>query len=318
VTTPRLGPDPVTLAAFVGVAVLGGLNAIAAKASVRELDPFWSAGSRFIVAGLILIIVVLASGRALPRGASLRGAVLYGAVALAASYGFVYPALREVPAATAMVFIALVPLETFALSVLQGQERFRAQGLVGALISVGGVLVIVWQQLGAEVSVGSIALLLIGTLFISEGAILLKSIPRADPFATNGVAMLVSGVILLGVSAVAGETWTAPTEAATWVAMAYIVLFGSIGLFGLYVFAIRRWTASAVSYTTLLMPLVTLPVAAVLLGEPITIPFLVGASVVLLGIYVGAFLTVRPRRSTVTAAAECMPIADCAEVPARA
>jgi drug/metabolite transporter (DMT)-like permease len=129
--------------------------------------------------------------------------------------------------------------------------------------------------------------------------------------------MLVSGAMLLGVSAVAGETWTAPTDAATWIAMTYIVVFGSIGLFGLYVFAIQRWTASAMSYTTLLMPLVTLPVAAVLLGEPITIPFLVGASIVLLGIYIGAFLTVRPRRSTVTAAPECLPIADCQEVPAR-
>jgi hypothetical protein len=90
---------------------------------------------------------------------------------------------------------------------------------------------------------------------------------------------------------------------------------GSIGLFGLYLFAIRRWTASAVSYTTLLMPLVTLPVAAVLLDEPITVPFLVGAAIALLGIYIGAFMTVRPGRSTVTAAAECLPIDDCPAVP---
>ena len=313
-TSPWLGRDPVTLGAFIGVAVLGGLNAIAAKASVRELDPFWSAGSRFLVAGLLLVVVVLASGRAFPRGASLRGAILYGAIALAGSFGFIYPALRDVPAATAMVFIALVPLETFALSIAQGQERFRVQGLVGALVSLAGVLVIVWEQLGAAVSLGSIGLLLIGTLFIAQGAILLKSIPRADPFATNGVAMLVCGAILLGVSAIAGETWAIPAQPGTWVAMAYIVVAGSIGLFGLYLFAIRRWTASAVSYTTLLMPLVTLPVAAVLLEEPITLPFLVGAAVALLGIYIGAFMTLRPGRSTVTAAAECLPIDDCPEV----
>jgi drug/metabolite transporter (DMT)-like permease len=315
VTTPTLGRDPVTLAAFIGVAVLGGLNAIAAKASVRELDPFWSAGSRFLVAGLILVIFVVASGRALPRGASLRGAVLYGAVALAGSFGFIYPALRDVPAATAIVFIALVPLETFALSIVQGQERFRVQGLVGALVSLAGVLVIVWEQLGAALSLGSIGLLLVGTLFISQGAILLKSIPRADPYATNGIAMLVCGAILLGVSAIAGETWAIPAQPGTLVAMIYIVVAGSIGLFGLYLFAIRRWTASAVSYTTLLMPLVTLPVAAVLLDEPITVPFLFGTAIALLGIYIGAFMTVRPGRSTVTAAAECLPIDDCPAVP---
>jgi hypothetical protein len=62
------------------------------------------------------------------------------------------------------------------------------------------------------------------------------------------------------------------------------------------------------------MPLVTLPVAAVLLDEPITVPFLVGAAIALLGIYIGAFMTVRPGRSTVTAAAECLPIDDCPEV----
>ena len=61
----------------------------------------------------------------------------------------------------------------------------------------------------------------------------------------------------------------ASADPATWLAMAYLVVFGSIALFGLYLFALRRWTASAVSYTTLLMPLVTLPVAAVLISEPI-------------------------------------------------
>ena len=49
-------PDGVTLVAFLAVAVFGGLNAIAVKASVRELEPFWSAGSRFVAAALILIV----------------------------------------------------------------------------------------------------------------------------------------------------------------------------------------------------------------------------------------------------------------------
>jgi drug/metabolite transporter (DMT)-like permease len=70
-------PDGVTLGAFLAVAVLGGLNAIAVKASVRELDPFWSAASRFVAAALIVSVVVLASRRLFPRGASLRGAILY-------------------------------------------------------------------------------------------------------------------------------------------------------------------------------------------------------------------------------------------------
>ena len=307
-------PDGTTLAAFFAVAVLGGLNGIAVKAQVRELDPFWSAGSRFLAAGLLLVVVVLVTRRAFPRGASLRGAALYGATAFSVPFGLVYPALREVPASTAMVFLALVPLETFFLAVLLKQEKFKLQGLVGGLISVSGVVVVVSDRLGAEVPLAPMLLILVGTVFIAISAILLKSVPRADPYATNAIAMLVSGGALLTVSIAAGEAWAFPSLAETWVASAYIVVLASIVLFGLYLFALRRWTASVMSYTTLLMPLVTLPVAAILFDEPITLPFLLGAGVAMLGIYVGAFLTVRPRRSTGTAAPECLPIEDCPDV----
>lgn len=311
-------PDRLTFAAFLAVAALGGLNAIAVKASVQELDPFWSAGSRLLVAGVLLVGLVLATRRSFPRGASLRGAVLYGALAFGASFGLVYPALREVPAATAMIFISLVPLETFFLAILQRHERFRIQGFVGALISVTGVVVVVSDRLGAAVPLGAMLLILLGTVLIAQSAIVLKSIPRADPYATNAVAMLVGGGVLLAVSAVARESWAVPTLGATWLAMAYLVILGSIALFGLYLYALQRWTASAVSYATLLMPLVTLPVAAVLFSEPITMPFLAGSAVAITGTYVGAFLVVRPSRSTATAAPECLPIQDCPElVPAR-
>jgi drug/metabolite transporter (DMT)-like permease len=306
--------------AFIAVALFGGLNAIAVKVTVGELAPFWGAGSRFLVAGAILAALVLVTRRPLPRGRSLVGAVVYGALGFSASFGLIYPALREVPAGTAMVFIALVPLETFALAILHGQERFRVAGLAGALVSVGGVALIVASQLQAAVPLEWMLVVLLGTLFIAESAVLLKAIPKADPYATNGIAMLTGGALLTALAVVSGERLALPTEPGTWAAMAYLVVFGSIALFGLYLFALRRWTASAVSYTTLLMPLVTLPVAALLLDEPITLPFLAGAGLAILGTYVGAFRAERPRRSTATAAAECLPIEDCLEGvrPARA
>jgi drug/metabolite transporter (DMT)-like permease len=96
--------------------------------------------------------------------------------------------------------------------------------------------------------------------------------------------------------------------------MVYLVLLGSIGLFGLYLFAIRRWTASAVSYSTLFMPLVAVPLAALLVAEPITLPFLVGAAVAVVGTYVGAFAPARAGRSTATSDPDCLPIDDCPEV----
>jgi drug/metabolite transporter (DMT)-like permease len=312
--TPR--PDRLTLGAFVAVAVIGGGNAIAVKQSVAELAPFWSAGARFLAAGLLLVGFVLLTSRAFPSGRSLAGAVAYGAIGFAGAFGFMYPALREIPAGTATVFLALVPLLTFGLAVVERQERFRLQGLIGALIAVGGVAIVFADQLSADVPVVSLLFAITATLFIAQSGILLKWIPRSDPFATNAVAMLGAGGVLLGLSLIGAEPLALPATPATWLAMTYIVLAGSVVMFGLYLFAIRRWTASAVSYVTLLMPLVTVPLAAVLLAESITPVFVVGALVVLVGVYVGAFLTVRPRRSSATALPECLPIEECPDAAA--
>jgi hypothetical protein len=50
-----------------------------------------------------------------------------------------------------------------------------------------------------------------------------------------------------------------------------------------------------------------------LLGESLSGSFLIGAAVVLVGVYVGAFLKIRPRRSSASSLPECLPIDACAE-----
>lgn len=312
--SPR--PDRLTLGAFAAVALIGGGNAIAVKQSVGDLAPFWSAGARFLAAGLLLVGFVVLTRRALPAGRSLLGALAYGGVGFAGAFGFMYPALREVPAGTATVFLALVPLLTFGMAVAERQEQFRLQGLIGALIAVAGVAIVFADQLSANVPIVSLVFAIVATLFIAQSAILLKWIPRSDPFSTNAVAMLIAGAMLVAFSLIGGESLTLPAVPMTWASMAYLVVAGSVVLFGLYLFAMRRWTASAVSYVTLLMPLVAVPLAALLLGETITLAFVAGAVVVLVGVYVGAFLTVRPRRSSATALPECLPISECPEAPA--
>lgn len=312
-STPRR-PDQATLLAFLGVAVLGGLNTIAVKVVVAELAPLWSAATRFLAAGALLVALVIVTGRSFPVGRSLAGAVLYGALAFSGSYALLYASLRDTPAGTVAVFLSLVPLETFGLAIALGQERFHVRGLVGASIAAAGVAAVMSDQLQAAVPLEPMLLALGGTLFIAGGGVILKTIPRADPYATNAAAMLTGGTLLLAVSALAGEPWSGPSEPATWPILGYLVVLGSIGLFGLYLFAIRRWTASGVSYATLLMPLVAVPAAAALVGESVTPAFVVGAGIALVGTYVGAFTAGRVAPSTVTSVPDCLPIHDCREM----
>ena len=85
-----------------------------------------------------------------------------------------------------------------------------------------------------------------------------------------------------------GETLGLPESGLTWFAQAYLVLIGSAVGFTLYVFVLNRWTASAVSYEGVLIPLVAIVLAWWLQDEHLTWAFAGGAILVLIGVYVGA------------------------------
>lgn len=306
-------PERAVLLAFAGVVLFGGLNAVAVRQTVLEIAPEWGAAIRFLAAGAIFVALAIAGRRPFPRGRSFAGAMVYGAVGFAASFGLIYPALRTVQAGTGSVVLALAPLATYGLAVAQRQERYRGEALMGALVALAGIAIVFVDQLSADVPAVPLAMILLGMVCLSESGIIVKWVPRADPFATNAVAMLTAGAILLGASLVTGEARAIPTRTTTWLALGYITLFGSVVMFGLYLYGLRRWTASAMSYTTLMLPFVSVTAATVLTGEAFSPAFLVGGLVMLAGVYIGAFGRRRGRAANTTSLPECFPVHDCPE-----
>jgi drug/metabolite transporter (DMT)-like permease len=285
----RSASDQTTAAAFLGIAVFGGVNAIAVRFSNQELAPFWGASFRFAIASGLLFGVMAVRGIPIPRGDALRGALLYGLFGFAAAFAFLYWGLVSAPASVAAVVLALVPLLTFLFAVGQGQERFRAQSLLGAVISLVGVAFVFGEGLGSAVPILSIGAILAGAASMAESNVVVKRFPKCHPTANNAIAMGVGAAVLLAAALVAGERLALPSEPKTWAAVAYLSLVGSIVVFSLFLFVISRWSASVTSYAMLLMPLVTITLAAILANEAITPAFLLGGGLVVVGVYVGAF-----------------------------
>jgi drug/metabolite transporter (DMT)-like permease len=98
----------------------------------------------------------------------------------------------------------------------------------------------------------------------------------------------------LALSLIAGERWALPSEPDTVLAIAYLVVLGSVGLFVLVLLVVRRWTASVTSYVFVLFPVVTMIVEAWLLDEPLTLRGISGALVVMAAVWFGALS--RPSR----------------------
>ena len=274
--------------AYAAMTLIAGSNFVAVRFSNQELQPFWGATLRFAVACALFFGVMRWRRAALPRGRALAGVAIYGALNFGAFYALLYWALRTVPAGLASVLVALVPLLTFFLAIVHGLERFRLRGLAGGLIAVAGIGVVFAEQLGGTTQVAALLACIAGAVCGAESAVVAKLYPRVDPAATNAVGMLTGLAILAPLSLVAGETWTLPTRADTVLAVIYLITIGSVGLFALFLYVLRRWTATATSYLLVVSPLVTVAVASLLAGEQITLQFALGGVLVGVGVYVGA------------------------------
>jgi len=280
-----------TLVAFAAVVLLGGVNGTAIHVGNQELAPEWAATLRFGLAALVLFGIVAVRRLPLPRGRALAASALYGLLSFGITFALVNWALVKTPPGTAQVILAIVPLLTLVLAAAQGLEKLRVQSVVGSLVSIAGIVLIFGERASANVPLISMLAVLGGAISISEANVVAKRLPRCHPVANNAIGMAVGALFLGVVSFVLGEPHGLPQQPSTLLALGYLSLVGSVVVFSLYLFIIERWTASATSYALLLMPLVSVVVAAIVVKEPIT-PILVGgALLVLAGVYVGAFAT---------------------------
>lgn len=288
-------PDALTLIAFAAAVVLIGANPLAVRFTNREIPPLWGAGTRLALASVIFFAYVLIRRIRLPRGRDLRGTLLFGVVQFTVGFGLGYWALVKVPASVAGVMLAAVPLFTLAFAVISRVELPTLRGLVGALISIGGIAVIIGGGGATGLSAPYLVAMTGFVACLAGGLVIAKALPDVHPAAMNAIGTFVGAVVLLPVSQLLKEATPMPQLNLTWGVQLYVILVGSVGVFGLILFVVRRWTATGASYQTVLSPPVTILLAAWLLGEPLSPRLAVGTVIVLAGVYVGALS--HPRRA---------------------
>lgn len=282
------GADRSTLLAFALMVILAGGNPVAIRFSNLGLPPFWGAVLRMASAALVFWAIVAVKRIAVPTGRALAGAILYGVLSVGAAYAFMYWGLQRVPAGFGSAILALVPLLTLFFAWAHGLEQLRWQGVLGGLLATAGIVVGVVGGLAGHVHLPSLLALVAGTACFAEASVVFKLIPRSHPVVTNAIAQTTGVPLLVVLSLLTGEKWSLPATGATWAAFGYLALLGSVVVFSLYLHVLSRWTATATSYSFLLIPVATVVIAAGLLGEVVTVSFVFGAALVLAGVWVGA------------------------------
>ena len=284
----KLERDGTALAAFIVGSVLAGGNAVGVRVSNRELDPLWGAGLRFLLAACLLGVVTAVMRLTLPRGRALMGVLLYGALIFGGAFSFAYYALVRIHAGLGQTLLALVPLATLLLAILQRQERLRFAAVVGTLISVVGIGVISGVSGSESLPLLSLLASLGAVLCFAQATVLVRHFPPVHPVTTNAIGMTIGAAILLALSAARNESTVLPDRGGTWLAIAYMVVLGSGPVFVLYVVVVRLWSASRAAYSFVLIPVLTVLLSAWIDDEPISAGFVLGGLLVLAGVYVGA------------------------------
>ena len=264
------------LIAWIIVCVVWGSTYLAIRVGVTHLPPFLFAGSRFIIAGLILGAISLFQGARLPRDPrTLAGIVILGAFFLLGGNGGVVWAEQFVPSGLASVYVVTVTIWSALFDALipGGSTRLNARIIIGLTVGfIGGMLLVgaTPAELLAADWRGPIALTLASASW-ALGSVYAKRRPVQIPLAmSTALQMLAGGALLtivgLGVKESVPATIPSEAVAAYW----YLVIFGSIIAFTAFGYALRHASPTVVGTYAYVNPVVAVILGWAILHEPIT------------------------------------------------
>ena len=290
------------LAALWTIYLVWGSTYFAIKISVRTLPAFLSAGTRFLLAGALLAVIVHFLGRRIqvsPR--ELLGSAIVGISLLGLGIGGVTIAETRIDSSTAAMIAGSVPLQVIVLRML-ARERVALATRLSVLIGlVGLALLVIPGGEGASNAVG-LALAIGASISWSLGSFFGHRLPLPkDAFAATTWEMLSAGAFLVVVGVFAGELGSVDPagfsveSVAAWL---YLAVFGSLVAFTAYAWLLRNAPISKVVTHQYVNPLVAIVLGAALLDERLTVITAIGATLIIGSVFVAVRReTGRPRNA---------------------
>ncbi len=275
----RVASRPQIVLAFAAVYVLWGSTYLAIRIGDETIPPFLLAGLRHMTAGLLLLGWLRLRGAPAAEPRHWRSAAIIGGLMLLGGNGLVTWAERRVPSGLAALIVASVPIWMTLLHGLQTRTRPHGILILGLALCVAGLAFLVLPT-GAGIAANPIdglgaAALLAAALFWAIGSLYSRTaaLPSSTLLAT-AMEMVCGGAILLTTSALAGEWRTfslAALSSRSVLALAYLIVAGSLLGFTAYVFLLSATTPARVSTYAFVNPVVAVFLGWAIAGEAVTV-----------------------------------------------
>ncbi len=273
---------PVVLA-LLGVYLIWGSTYLAMRFAIESIPPLLMAGSRYVLAGLLLVAFLRVRGVPWPSLRQWRDSAVVGVFLLLGGNGLVCLAMEQgVSSGMSALVVGVTPLFALVFARFWGQ-RASGREWLGVGIGLAGLLLL---NFGRELSTSPLGgiLLVLAALSWSFGSIWGKHLDLPSSFMASALQMLLGGVVLLLVALGRGEALTAvPTDKAL-LALAYLVFFGAILGFSSYAYLLEHVRPALATSYAYVNPLVAVALGVWLGGEAVDALELAGMGVILAGV----------------------------------
>ncbi len=286
-------PPSLAYLAFFTVCVIWGTTYLAISVALETVPVLLVAGLRWMFAGVVMSVAMLATGRGLPKPRFWGPLALLGFLMNIVGNGFVVYAQQLVASGLTAVLIATTPFWSALVErLLPNGERFTRRSLFGLALGFGGIVVLVWPEMthggaeGAAFVGGVIAIQLacvgwvIGTSFAKRHEL------GDNPFRSAALQMVFSGTMLLTAATAHGDWVQLSFTPRTISAMLYLSIAGSLVAYSAYIYAIQHLPLPLVSLYAYINPMIAVALGTLLLNEPLSARILVAAALVFAGTWI--------------------------------
>ncbi|HWQ84337.1 MAG TPA: EamA family transporter [Anaerolineales bacterium] len=273
-------------AGLITIYIVWGSTYLAIRFAIETIPPFLMAGSRFMIAGLILFTWRRLAGDPLPGRKEWLSAAVVGLLLLMIGNGGVTWAELTVNSGIVALLVGTVPLWVVLVEALRPGGKWPGwQGMLGVLLGVVGIVILVnpWNS-SSGLHLSGVLVVIVAAAAWAVGSVYSHNAPLPkSPLMGTSLEMLVGGVALLLLGSITGE-WSQVSWAAisgkSILGLAYLIVFGSLIGFASYSWLLRVAPTSLVSTYAYVNPLIAILLGNLLAEEPLTPQVAIAAVVI--------------------------------------
>ncbi|MBI3401315.1 MAG: EamA family transporter [Acidobacteria bacterium] len=280
--------------AWVAVCLIWGTTYLAIRISLETIPPLLMAAIRWIIAGSLLIAFLRIRGERLPRPRAWPSLAILGVLLLGFGNGAVVWAEQTVPSGLTAVLVATSPFWMVGIDALMPDgARLTFRHVAGLLIGFGGIVTLVWPEIhaadaGGRAFLGGVIAAQVACVGWAIGSSYARHRGRGhardeNVLATAAFEMLFGGVFLLAAGLALHEGAHLVFTPRTTAALVYLIVFGAIGGFTAYAYALKHLPVATVSLYAYINPIIAVVLGTIVLSEPLNVRMAVAAAIVLGG-----------------------------------